>query len=108
MNQKSPPNADRLGAVIVGKKMPPSHREGIRDQRFFILKYEDVPTDLNDWVDATQFLPADCDLVMVQIENRKPFPGWYTCGEWHGARLKKTDKVLYWRLERERMDVTNF
>lgn len=64
------------------------------DNNFF---YTDVEYDADGWVDAKRFMPADFDLCLLKIEDKSSIPGWASGFNWDGLRVKKKDKVLYWK-----------
>lgn len=65
------------------------------------FSYIHVNYDKNGWADATKYLPANYDLVLLKLENGKFCNGWLNVNTWDGLHLKPTDKVLYWRRKLE-------
>ena len=61
------------------------------------LNYNDVP-HLDQWVDASKYLPGDYDLVIMKTET-KTFPGWFSGIAWDGYRVPPNSNVLYWKRE---------
>lgn len=63
--------------------------------------YRDVQYDIDGWADATKWLPADYDLVIMRLKNRPTIVGWSVGKEWISLRLKDNDTVLQWRKKPE-------
>lgn len=63
--------------------------------------YRDVKADIDGWVDAKVYLPADFDLVYMKIKGKPTIVGWSVGKEWIGLRLKDDDEVLYWKKKSE-------
>ncbi len=63
--------------------------------------YRDVQYDKHGWADVNKFLPADFDLVFLNIEGKKTISGWFTGNNWDGLLLKEEDKVISWKLKEE-------
>jgi hypothetical protein len=62
-----------------------------------LYTYNDVEYDSDKWADSSLFLPEDFDLVLLDIEGKKPISGWYNASQWTGLRLRKGDKVKRWK-----------
>lgn len=67
------------------------------------MEYLDVEYDQNGWADPSKFLPADCDLMCLKLQNGKQVNGWLVGDRWEGLKKKKTDRVVAWRREVEPM-----
>lgn len=65
--------------------------------KLFTFSYRDVETDIDEWVDASRFLPKDYDLVLMKVKGKKTFCGWYNINHWDGLKLKPEDIVSYWK-----------
>lgn len=63
--------------------------------------YSDVKIDKEGWADASQYLPADCDLVYYRTEEEKTRKGWHCGKHWDGLHFKKEDVVKFWKYKRE-------
>ncbi len=61
------------------------------------FSYRDVEYDEDGWVDATKYIPEECDLVILRMDDDRSLPGWWTGNGWDGLRIKRKDKVLYWK-----------
>lgn len=61
------------------------------------LTYKTVPKDIDGWVEAKDFLPADYDLVYLRIKNRKIRIGWINGLKWDGAHVNPKDHILAWK-----------
>lgn len=65
---------------------------------FVDYTYKDVEFDDEGWADVANFLPADFDLVIIEIAGRKePIDGWSTGHNWDGLFFQTGDKVLRWK-----------
>lgn len=61
------------------------------------LSYNDLPNGKDEWVDADHYLPADYDMVYMDIKNKKVICGWSAGNGWESLRLRPGDKVLRWK-----------
>lgn len=71
--------------------------------------YMDVKTDYDGWVDSTQYLPVDYDLVYVRVNNGinvRTKVGWYTGYEFDGLHLKDNEKIEYWKRKGDETNCT--
>ncbi len=68
------------------------------------IGYSHVLCDIEGWVDANQFLPADFDLCHLKIKDKKTSPGWLQGTCWSGANVVKEDIVLFWKKITERIE----
>mgnify|MGYP003566104828 CR=1 FL=1 len=67
-----------------------------------VFSYDDVKKDMDGWVDAKKYLPADYDLVYMRREGKKTISGWTFGTNWEGLRLKDDDNILYWKKQVEK------
>lgn len=65
------------------------------------LNYADIPVDEDGWADAKEFMPADYDLCLLKIKDKKTQSGWASGLNWDGLKVKDEDEVLYWKKQRE-------
>lgn len=59
--------------------------------------YPDVKTEADGWVNPEKYLPADFDLVWLQTEKGKTYPGWYAGAGWDGRQYDRTDRIVRWK-----------
>jgi hypothetical protein len=78
----------------VGLKYPPYDKH--YDPTF---SYVHVKTDIDGWADASVYLPADYDLVILKVEGKNPYFGWFSGTTWDGLKHKEGDKVISWKRE---------
>lgn len=65
------------------------------------FKYKDVEYDLEGWADATKYYPADFDLVLIQLKDKKnPVSAWCMGKKWEGARIKGDEEVMRWKIKK--------
>lgn len=70
------------------------------------INYQNVPQDIDGWVDASQYLPVDFDLCLLKIKDRsRNEPGWSVGAIWDGLRVEKNENVLFWKKEKEQMRI---
>lgn len=62
--------------------------------------------DEDGWADASKFLPADYDLVSIRTDT-KQMVGWSYGHKWDGLNLKHNDKVLYWKKDEFKVNMSN-
>lgn len=72
-------------------------RERIRGPKPRFFAYRDIPYLLDGWVDASKYLPADFDLVYLELKDKPDTCGWSTGNSWDGATVKPTDKIIRWK-----------
>lgn len=63
--------------------------------------YTHVHFDLDGWADSNKFMPADFDLCLVKIKNKKTKSGWAVGMQWDGLKIENNDQVLYWKLNKQ-------
>lgn len=62
------------------------------------VTYQDIKNNHDDWINPTDFLPADFDIVSLKIKNRiRIVPGWSIGNGWDGLRLRSKDEVIGWK-----------
>jgi len=61
------------------------------------FSYRDIPFDPDGWADAKKYLPADYDLMFLNIKDKKSSCGWSVGNKWDGSKLENTDEILYWK-----------
>lgn len=59
--------------------------------------YKTILYDSDGWVDAKKYMPADYELCLLKIKDKKTQPGWASGLKWDGLRIKEEDEVLYWK-----------
>ena len=64
---------------------------------FVDYTYNDVEFDDEEWADAEKFLPADFDLVIIQVQGKEPICGWSTGSNWDGLFYQPGDKIFRWK-----------
>jgi len=75
---------------------------GTPKNRRSLWRYQDVPTDRKGWVNNLDYHPAPFEICCLKIENKsKPINGWWTGTDWYGLRLKYTDNILGWKVNKE-------
>lgn len=79
--------------IQVGKEYT-KKRDGIHRPK---LTYAKVPNDGNGWVDASQFLPADFDLVTMKIDDANYKSGWFQGRSWDGYKYEPGEVVTHWK-----------
>jgi hypothetical protein len=65
------------------------------------LSYKTVVSDIDGWVDASKYLPADYDLMYLKIKNKPTTHGWVFGTKWDGLKVQPDDEVLYWKKKQE-------
>ena len=65
------------------------------------FSYTDVKYDDEKWADASEYLPADFDLVFLRIQDKPITSGWINGIKWEGLKVIEADKVLYWKKRKE-------
>jgi hypothetical protein len=63
--------------------------------------YKDVLYDSKDWADASKFLPADYDMMIIRVKDKPTITGWCMGSKWEGFRLKDGDEVTQWKRKPE-------
>ena len=64
-------------------------------------EYLNIPTDIHNWVDALKYKPPPSihyELVMIQDDQNKMQPGWWTGFAWEYCPKKVNGNILKWRL----------
>lgn len=64
--------------------------------------YTNIKQDIDGWVDARHYVPADFDLCQIKIKDKKSRMGWVQGRVWDGLKLVKNDEILYWKRTREK------
>lgn len=67
-------------------------------------RYADCRQNFQGWVDVTKFRPFPFDMTVSKVDRvgeaaMQHVPCWWTGESWEGRKLKKEDKVKYWKLE---------
>ena len=62
--------------------------------------YKDVKYDIDGWVDAKKYLPADYDLCLMKTKSRTLY-GWYSGLSWDGMKIKDSDQILFWKRKQQ-------
>lgn len=62
----------------------------------FFYKYSDAQANYLGWIDPAFWLPYPYDLCQLQTSNKK-MNGWWTGHQWEALRLKKDDKIMFWK-----------
>ena len=78
--------------VQVGKDYS-NKKEGILIPK---LTYAKVPNDGNGWVDVSEYLPDNYDLVLMKIGDTYK-NGWYQGNSWDGYRFNEGEEVTHWK-----------
>lgn len=63
--------------------------------------YANVEQDIEGWVDAKRFVPADFDLCQLKIKGKKSKMGWVVGFKFDGLHVSQDDEVLYWKKQKE-------
>lgn len=65
------------------------------------FNYNDVRFDEDGWADAKEFMPADFELCLLKIKDKKTKSGWASALKWDGLNIEDKDQVLYWKKNKE-------
>ena len=74
-------------------------RDFIRDKKTGKSRrfsYKDVKYDYDEWADASEYLPADFDLLYMKTKS-KIYNGWISGTKWDGLKIPQDEKVLFWK-----------
>lgn len=63
-------------------------------------EYKDIDYDEDGWADAKKFMPADFDLCLLKIKDKKSRVGWASGNYWDGLHVNSEDEVLYWKKQK--------
>lgn len=67
---------------------------GEKERKF---SYRDILYDPDGWGDTKKYLPADYDLMLLKIKDKKISYGWIFMTKWEGLKIKQDDEILYWK-----------
>ena len=77
------------------------YRENSKGQKVSLTyTYLDVP-EIDGWVNAKEFMPANFDLCELKINGKKNRGGWAVGSKFDGLNIKPSDEVLYWKKQSE-------
>lgn len=61
------------------------------------VAYKDVYKNVNEWVNASKYIPIDYDLVMVRLSNGDLTYGWAQGSTWQGVLITPETRVIAWK-----------
>ena len=67
-----------------------------------LWRYKDLPMDKKGWTTDKTYRPCPFDICLMKIEGKEtPINGWWTGYEWKALRLRRGNKLLAWKLNKE-------
>lgn len=64
-------------------------------------KYKDIPYEKDEWIPATEWIPADGDLCTLKTKKNKTFVGWSYNRAWYGHKHEKNNEITHWKKKKE-------
>lgn len=63
-----------------------------------LFQYKDIPFDTSKtWIDTSQYLPRDFDLLKLLKADKTEKTGWSTGCKWDGIGIKSNDEFEFWK-----------
>jgi hypothetical protein len=60
------------------------------------LSYKDISTDADGWVETSQYIPGEFDLVILKNLD-KTKSGWRSGNVWDGMRIDHSEEFTHWK-----------